>query len=916
LQERKLIAFKKWLFVLACASQLAACGGGGDGGSVRPPPQVTLKSIVVSPGAVQVATGGTQQFKAQGTYSDGSTQDVTARATWSSDNPTAVAVSNAVSQNGLATVLASGTANVVASLDGIAAPSATFTASARQLPLEVFGAAGHRESLQVNLADVAGVSQIYLRCHSCGYHDNALDADATLNKASLILPGGRTVRLKFYSGGRLSGNDRATTASHQPDVRDASVSVMEPEQSYGGIGGGFRTVRMTIALQPGDLVVGSNTFTFEHTHPDNKSIGFRIIDFNLVSSQGAKLLAPGTLGFDDPSTWTAPSTAAADVAAGKTLWSKPDTLQDPYFASLAHTPTGTTIHAACADCHTADGRDLHYFRFSNAAIIARSVFHGLSARQGAQIASYIRQLNVPAPAMAWPWNPPYQPGPGIDSRPVEEWAAGAGVSAVLDDDRDMRPYLFPKGTSTSNSVAGVVNRFGTLNMRELPVAIQLPDWNSWLPRVHPKDAFNSQVLAVRSPYGASPPAGQPNLDSGKLYPEVAYAALKALAPGAMTDGVDAFIASVDTWIASGATCFTQTADSGPPFRALDSDVFMHGLSFGVVPSVLTPADCINHRHDLASTGAIEEAKRGLAAWTSVKQWEIIHSNRLETASQARPVISIGRSPASTTVDPSEHFGWGQTRGGGNGGVFFRAAHFLGYNSAFFHDEDPLVSHYGTTAWYHLQLVLNPGYRTSMPSHFPYTLLYITNVGSDSSLATPANPRYDSFRYWASVIKMRQLQTNGVYGKEVGLDLRTAQPFFYYADQRGNTSVPAGVDASGSPPGLWKSLVQSALSDLVADAGNASAADWANAIQNSVVQLPDAPVAEFTPCGTCFPGPGYVPGSGMPFSSPGRTQGTNTLRLIPRLVSDVQLDAAAVNSLIQWSDTMWPQAAASFNAMKQ
>jgi hypothetical protein len=32
---------------------------------------------------------------------------------------------------------------------------------------------------------------------------------------------------------------------------------------------------------------------------------------------------------------------------------------------------------------------------------------------------------------------------------------------------------------------------GTLNMRELPVPLQLPDWNDWLPEVHPIDMWGT-----------------------------------------------------------------------------------------------------------------------------------------------------------------------------------------------------------------------------------------------------------------------------------------------------------------------------------------------------------------------------------------------------------------------------------------
>ena len=98
------------------------------------------------------------------------------------------------------------------------------------------------------------------------------------------------------------------------------------------------------------------------------------------------------------------------------------------------------IRAHCADCHARDGRDLKYFCFSNASIIARSRFHGLSELEGQQIASYIRSLPVPSPGR--PWNPPYQPGPGLDRQPVANWAAGAGLAWVLDDDSGTLPFIF------------------------------------------------------------------------------------------------------------------------------------------------------------------------------------------------------------------------------------------------------------------------------------------------------------------------------------------------------------------------------------------------------------------------------------------------------------------------------------------
>src|SRR5205085_3214352 len=121
------------------------------------------------------------------------------------------------------------------------------------------------------------------------------------------------------------------------------------------------------------------------------------------------------------------------------------------------------IRARCADCHARDGRDLKYFGFSNESIIARSSFHGLSDLEGRQIASYIRSLPVPSPGR--PWNPPYQPGPGLDAQPVANWAAGAGLNWVADSDSAILPFIFaPSGDLAGQSGQDAI--------------ASAPDWNA------------------------------------------------------------------------------------------------------------------------------------------------------------------------------------------------------------------------------------------------------------------------------------------------------------------------------------------------------------------------------------------------------------------------------------------------------
>jgi Bacterial Ig-like domain (group 2) len=78
-----------------------------------------LESIAITPADASVAKGLTQQLTATGTFSDDSTQDLTATVTWASGDTAVVQVSNADGSRGLATAIDIGTAEVTATQDGV-----------------------------------------------------------------------------------------------------------------------------------------------------------------------------------------------------------------------------------------------------------------------------------------------------------------------------------------------------------------------------------------------------------------------------------------------------------------------------------------------------------------------------------------------------------------------------------------------------------------------------------------------------------------------------------------------------------------------------------------------------------------------------------------------------------------------------
>jgi uncharacterized protein YjdB len=92
------------LFLAACSGVQSPSGGGGQPGSA------SLTGIIVSPASASVAAAATVNLHATGTYSDGTSKDITTSVTWLSSDSTVASVSNA----GVATGVATGVVTVSA----------------------------------------------------------------------------------------------------------------------------------------------------------------------------------------------------------------------------------------------------------------------------------------------------------------------------------------------------------------------------------------------------------------------------------------------------------------------------------------------------------------------------------------------------------------------------------------------------------------------------------------------------------------------------------------------------------------------------------------------------------------------------------------------------------------------------------
>jgi len=103
---------------------------------------------------------------------------------------------------------------------------------------------------------------------------------------------------------------------------------------------------MKLAVPTSLFVDGPNTVTFKFIEDHDRSSGFRVLAFNVITGSGERLIAKGNFVQTDPALWTAPRPGASDIDEGERLWRE---------AALRKSPTTGASNAKCADCHSVTG---------------------------------------------------------------------------------------------------------------------------------------------------------------------------------------------------------------------------------------------------------------------------------------------------------------------------------------------------------------------------------------------------------------------------------------------------------------------------------------------------------------------------------------------------------------------------------
>lgn len=647
------------------------------------------------------------------------------------------------------------------------ADSDTDTAPRRtvDLPLEVYAPNGFDatdgsqpgpfgdETVTIDVPDVEAVEAIGFWMHQPYYH---LGGGSTYDEqegfdnegaVAISINGGPFVDIRddnttcAYPEGQMGPHDNEPGSDNKGKTADNCIGGPTPSPRF--------SVPESFS---GGLESGENTITFRYNGSKGTRSGYRVLriaalgpetTLENVDWQKGGLLETN-FEWDDPTEWSAPE--GADPSRGEELFTRRNFLNGHVRQDDPSMP-GEEMTAACSDCHAKDGLDLWYFNYSNETVVARSRYHGLSRQEGEDIAAYIRTLEptngegeyYDAPGR--PWNPPFQPGPtyGLDGTGVNAWdeltddeshvwAAGAGLDDYLSDPLEAGKYLFPEGGDPGNGVppTGIKtyqdDRTGKqelpweqfasgthddIDHKKYPLAMQFPDWNSWLPDI--------------SPVG--------DISGGDIRNWESY--------------VDRY-----EWLAGPLNSTDWSEGNADDFDPSDpSQMFDTFKRFGGLKRAST-----KFRKDVTGKGAESaiDAKEDLSVvqYNMVRVWEIHqHYDLYDHADRPFDHPQVDR-PVSDYNDWTLDIGIM-----GKGRHFFDAApHIIGDNrqdADHWHFGSYLGQKWATHAWYQLQTTVDPGIvAPSVPVDWQYQDSHMGNFAEETDLDT-------SYRQFASQVRRFQ-----------------------------------------------------------------------------------------------------------------------------------------------------------------
>ncbi len=319
---------------------------------------------------------------------------------------------------------------------------------------------------------------------------------------------------------------------------------------------------------------------------------------------------------------------------------------------------------------------------------------------------------------ATPWNPPYQPGPGLDSRPAVEWAAGAGIDAVLPDAKSfVNVFAGKPAGSTARGDAGRApmramgseRGQGAEHARDADpaAAARLECLAAHRASAGHLDAgrwAGSGLFETKGDDGLEPDQGgqaHRRLAGRQQEPERRVRRLEPPERGpARTGDVLADRSGRETLDFVGGGRGSRVSPN--PSQPYGAEIGGRKLQALLSPSTQSSASALypNAKAGYSKEAFIERAMFGMIHWMGVKQWELAHEYGLESSTSS----FRGRKDASGRwVGEGEKRGWPFDWPS----VFYMAPHMLyvdeqtpqGKREFYFSWEPRLTSYYRTNQWY-------------------------------------------------------------------------------------------------------------------------------------------------------------------------------------------------------------------------
>ncbi len=302
----------------------------------------TLVSIVVTPAAVAIAAGTSQQFTATGFFTDTSRQDLTETVAWTSGTPARATISNATGSKGLAQGLTVGSSVITASFGAANPITATATLTVSQALLQAIAISPTAPTVALGTTLTLGAQGTYSDGSKQDLTTAVNWASATTTVATISNAAGSIGKVTPVAKGTSVITATFTISATQQVTGTATLTVTNAVLQSIAV-----TAATATGIEKGTTLQFSATGTFsDGTTVDlTKAVTWgsdktAVATVSNASATAGLVTAVGTGMASISATSTAPSTTGQPVVGSLAV-----TVNDGQLVSIAVTPATPSIAA-------------------------------------------------------------------------------------------------------------------------------------------------------------------------------------------------------------------------------------------------------------------------------------------------------------------------------------------------------------------------------------------------------------------------------------------------------------------------------------------------------------------------------------------------------------------------------------------